>query len=284
MTRVLVTGASGFIGSALAPALAAAGLSVRIASRRSCPDGEVVEAVRVGELGGGHDWSRALAGVDAVVHLAGPAHARASEHALRAAIVDGTEALAEQAVSAGVERFVFMSSIKAGEGRADGYGGAKRAAEDAVLAHAGLRPVALRPPLVFAANAKANFARLLRIADTPLPLPFAGIDNKRSLISLPSLVAAIAAVLRAPEGRSGVFDVADDPPLSTPEIVAALRRGLGRPERQFRARGLASLAPRALRESLAADPGAFRHAYAWRGEDDVRETLAACAAAWKAAR
>lgn len=284
MTRVLVTGASGFIGSALAPALATHGFSVRAASRRARPDSEGVEAVRVGELGADYDWSRALASVDAVIHLAGPAHVRSREQELRGAIVDGTEALAAQAAAAGVRRFVFVSSIKAGEGRQGGYAGAKRAAEETVMASVAMRPVVLRPPLVFAANAKANFARLLQIADTPLPLPFAGIDNKRSLISLPSLVAAIAAVLRAPERRSGVFDVADEPALSTPEIVAALRSGLGRPERQFRAPTLARLAPRALRESLVADPAAFRQAYAWRGEGDIREALAVCAAAWKAAR
>ncbi|HCK83914.1 MAG TPA: hypothetical protein DHW63_05180, partial [Hyphomonadaceae bacterium] len=102
MTRVLVTGASGFIGSALAPALVASGFSVRAASRRARPDG--VESVRVGDLGEGHDWTRALAGVDVVVHLAGPAHARHSEHELRAAIVEGTRALAAQAETAGVRR------------------------------------------------------------------------------------------------------------------------------------------------------------------------------------
>lgn len=284
MTRVLVTGASGFIGSALAPALAGLGFSVRAASRRPSPERDHVEMVRVGELGARHDWSRALAGVDVVVHLAGPAHARSSERELHTAIVEGTAAFAAQAEAAGVTRFLFVSSIKAGEAGRDGYAGAKLAAEEAVLARVALRPVVLRPPLVFAANAKANFARLLHIADTALPLPFAGIGNKRSLISLSSLVAAIAAVLHAPAGRSGVFDVADDPPLSTPEIVAALRRGLGRPERLFRAPGLVKLAPRALHESLIADPAAFRQAYAWRGEEDVRDALAACAAAWKAAR
>lgn len=284
MTRVLVTGASGFIGSALAPALVALGFRVRAASRRSCPALDDVETMRVGDLEAGHDWSRALAGVDAVIHLAGPAHARSSERELHTAIVEGTAALAAQAEAAGVTQFLFVSSIKAGEGRRDGYAGAKLAAEEAVLARVALRPVVLRPPLVFAAHAKANFARLLHIADTALPLPFAGIDNKRSLISLPSLIAAIAAVLRAPDGKSGVFDIADEPPLSIFEIVAALRRGLGRPERLFRAPGLVKLAPRALRESLVADPAAFQQAYRWRGENNVHDALAACAAAWKAAQ
>lgn len=280
MTRVLVTGASGFIGSALTPALAAAGFAVRAASRRALPHAPGVEAVCVQSLGA--DWSRALDGVDAVVHLAGPAHKRHREQELRQAIVDGTKALAAQAAAAKVQRFVFVSSLKAAGTEADAYGAAKRAAEDAVLTYAAMAPVVVRPPLVFAANAKANFARLMRIADTPLPLPFAGIENRRSLISLSSLVAAIAAVLRAPHGPSGVFAAADEPALATPEILAALRRGLGRRVRLFRAPLLAAMAPRALRESLVADSAAFGEAYRWRGEIDVRDALAQSAAAWKA--
>src|SRR5690606_25671245 len=108
----------------------------------------------------------------------------------------------------------------------DGYGRAKLAAERAVLAHAGLNPVILRPPLVFAPDAKANFAALLRLAASPLPLPFAGVRNTRSLIARASLIGAIKAALG--EGPAGVFHVCNGPALSTGEIIAALRRGLGR--------------------------------------------------------
>lgn len=295
MSRILVTGASGFVGAALVRALAAKGFAVRAAYRRAPAGSAGDESVIVGDLGADMDWSAALRDISAIVHLAGPAHARFGEAYLHRAIVEGAAGLAAQAEAAGIERFVFISSIKAAAAStgsaiserdsphpADAYGRAKLAAERALLAHAALRPVVLRSSLVFAANAKANFAQLLRLADTGLALPLAGIRNKRSLLSLSSLLDAIMAVLRKPYGASGIFHIADEPALSTPHIVAALRRGMGRPERLFRAPGLAALTPRALTQSLEADSSAFREAYAWRGADTVA-ALEACGAAWKAA-
>lgn len=297
MTRVLVTGASGFVGSALVAALAADGWSVRAAARRRT---DSVDCIVTEHLGPDADWRAALAGVEAVVHLAGPAHARHSEPHLRRAIALGTGALAAQAQAQGVQRFVFVSSIKAvaahAPGRSlserdapapqDAYGRAKLEAERAVLEQGKARAVILRPPLVVAANAKANFERLLRLADTALPLPFAGLDNQRSLITLASLMAAITAVLAKPDGRGGVFHVADQPALSTPAIIDALRAGLGRPARQFRAPGLSMLAPPALSESLAIDDALFRAEYGYgaRGDVDMSAELARCAREWKARR
>jgi nucleoside-diphosphate-sugar epimerase len=296
--RVLITGASGFIGGALTDSLARQGISVRAAARRApanlnhraaraeAPNkGErgAIERMIVGDLGRDTDWRGALAGVDAVVHLAGPAHARFSAAQLRRAIVEATRSLAEQAASAGVSRFIFISSLKASARAPDGYGIAKRDAERALLAHAKLRPVALRPPLVFAPDAKASFAQLMRLADTPAPLPFAGIANARSLISRASLLEAITAVLRQPDGPSGVFELADAPALSTPAIIAALRRGLGRPARLIRVPGIALIAPTALTQTLVADASAFMQVYGWRGVD-AAAALEACAADWKAQR
>lgn len=293
MTRVLVTGASGFIGSALTSALEARGLEVRGAHRnhgaiRPCD-------VAIGAMSGDTDWRAALEGVTHVVHLAGPAHARFSERTLRTAIVDASGALAAQAEAAGVRRLVFVSSIKAGAARsagaplrecdgdapADAYGRAKRDAEAIVLAHQALKPVALRPPLVFGPEAKANFARLLRLAASPLPLPLARFDNRRSLISRGSLLEAIIAVIESEAGPSGAFYVADRPALSTAAMVSALREGLGRAPALFAAPGASALAPRALRENLECDDSAFRAGYAFHGQD-ARTALVACAAAWKA--
>jgi UDP-N-acetyl-alpha-D-quinovosamine dehydrogenase len=297
MARILVTGASGFIGEALVAALTRAGEIVRAGSRTRRAAADNVGAVCVGMAGPGADWADALKDADAVVHLAGPAHAKHDPAYLHTAIAEGTAALAQQAAQAGVRRFVFVSSIKATaahtHGRpvserdapapGDAYGRAKHAAEQAVLATPELNPVVLRPPLVFAANAKGNFAQLLRLADTSLPLPFAGVENRRSLISLNSCVEAIMVTLHTP-GPSGVFHIADEPALSTPDIVDALRRGLGRPARQFRAPGLSMLSPPALTGSLEIDASAFRAAFPWRGEADVAAALTACAAAWKARR
>ncbi len=297
MGRVLVTGATGFIGAALVAALSARGLAVRAASRRAPADGDTV---LISDLGQDTDWRAALADVDTIIHLAGPAHAAYSEPYLRRAIVEASQALARQAEAAGVARLIFVSSIKAAAAHArgrelserdppqpgDAYGRAKLAAEQELLAHTRLNPIILRPPLVFAPSAKANFAKLLRLADTSLPLPFAGIDNRRSLISLASLLEAILAVLAKPDGGRGVFHLADRPALSTPQIIEALRRGLGRPPGQFKLPGVSMLTPPALTESLAIDDARFRAEYGCgsRGDIDVAAALEQCARDWKAGR
>lgn len=295
MTRVLVTGASGFIGSALVAALNARGWAVRTAARRRLP---FADACVVGDLGPDVDWRAPLQGVDSVVHLAGPAHANYSERELDRGIVQGASRLAAQAREAHVSRFVLISSIKAVAAHAsehmlsesdppnpqDRYGRAKLSAEREVLAQAGEGALVLRPPLVFGADAKGNFRRLLRIADVNMPLPFAGIDNRRSLISIDSMVEAILAALIKRDGPGGVFHIADRPALSTPAIVDALRRGLGRRSSQFRAPGLSMLTPLALTESLVLDDSRFRVAYGYgaRLDVDTASALEQCARDWKA--
>ncbi|HVK79639.1 MAG TPA: NAD-dependent epimerase/dehydratase family protein [Verrucomicrobiae bacterium] len=295
MARVLITGASGFIGRALVAALAVDGVAVRGAYRGDAPAG--VDAVRVGALGKQTDWRAALEGVDAVVHLASPAHAKFAERELYAAIVDGTRALVEQAQGAGVKRFIYVSSIKAVAARTQGaeavderqapmpedaYGRAKLAAEQIVLAHAALNPVVLRPPLVHGPEAKANFALLLRLAASPLPLPFADARNQRSVLSLQSFVGAARAVLKRPDGPSGVFHLADQPALSTGAMLAAIRRGFGRAPGLFHAPMLDGFVPAALRESLVVDDRAFRAAYEYAGEGDAAALLSETARAWRA--
>jgi UDP-glucose 4-epimerase len=295
--RVLLTGASGFVGAALVKALADAGYAVRAAQRRSRQSFPTVETVVVGELSADCDWRNALGDVAAVVHLAGPAHARFSQAELHKGIVEGTARLAAQAQEAGVKRFLYVSSIKAVAARSrapigersapapqDAYGRAKLEAERAVMAHDTLVPVVLRPPLVHAGDAKANFAMLMALATSPLPLPLAGIANRRSTISREALVGAILAVLRASQGPAGVFHVAEQPALSSAEIVTALRAGLGR-EANLMPALLPSLLPAALRESLEVDDASFRAVYGYSGADaDSRAALAASAVAWKASR
>lgn len=286
------------MGSALVVGLASSGWRVRAASRRQRAIAGV-ETSPFGALHGDSDFRAALHGVETVVHLAGPAHARFSREHLRAAIVDGTGALAQQAREAGVKRMIYVSSIKAAaeQSRAplkeddaatpgSAYGAAKREAELKVLEAGFGSAVVLRPPLVFAHSAVANFAALIRLAASPLPLPFAGISNQRSLLSLPSFVEAIASILATPQGQSGVFHLADQPALSTPEIVAALRKGLDRRPGLFPAPGPDFLAPRQLTESLVVDDSAFRRAYTYgaRADVDCRDALAACARDWKAQR
>ncbi|WP_135211587.1 NAD-dependent epimerase/dehydratase family protein [Vitreimonas flagellata] len=295
MARILVTGASGFIGSALASALVDGGACVRGVSRMplALPG---VENVIVGDLSAKTNWRAALEGVDTVVHLAGPAHARFAEYELKAQISDATGALVAQAEAAGVSRFIYVSSIKAVAPRTygnhalveagtpqpgDAYGRAKLAAEAAVRKHPTLRPIILRPPLVHGPSAKANFANLLRLADTPLPLPYADVRNRRSVLALSSFIAAIRALLAKPDGPAGVFHLADAPALSTGEIIGAVREGLGRKSNLFAAPWIATLGPDTLTESLAIDDSAFRSAYDLPPTNAVA-LLTQTARAWKA--
>jgi UDP-glucose 4-epimerase len=276
--RILLTGASGFVGRSLADALVAAGFDVRGAYRaRPRHQPAKVEPFIIGDLSSDTDWRAALRGVDVVVHLAGPAHARFREEELQRAIVGGASSLALQAAGAGVCRFIYVSSIKAVAAGSSGtpiremdipqptdaYGRAKADAERTVASVSALCSVVLRPPLVHAADAKANFGALLRLASLPAPLPLGCIGNKRSLLSRRSLVAAVTAVLRSPSGPSGVFHLADRPSLSTTQIVAALRRGMGRPEQLFACPALHPILPRVLFADSDVDDALFRTHYGY---------------------
>lgn len=295
MTSVLVTGASGFIGSALLRALSDAGFAARGAYRAAPAAAPSQNVALVGEINSATDWSRALEGVESVVHLAGIAHAKASEADYQRVIRDGGIRLVEQARAAGVRRFVFISSIKAVADRTYGtpvdesappapespYGRAKLACERAVLAETGMAPVVLRPPLVVAPIAKASFGLLLKLSASGLPLPLAGLSVRRSIILREALVEGIKAVLKRP-ATTGVFHVATGPALTPGEMVRALRQGMGLPPRLFTAPGLGAMAPAALREEFMVDDGAFRQAFGygdWRldAEDGLRET----GRAWK---
>jgi nucleoside-diphosphate-sugar epimerase len=244
--RILVTGASGFIGSHLRPALAAAG----------------------------HELRAGVAGCDAVVHLANIAHTTASPRELHRVNVEGTLAQAQAAAAAGARRFVYLSSAKAAL-PADAYGHAKRIAEQGLIAMPGLEPVILRPPLVYGPGVKANFLALMRALDRGWPLPLASVRNRRSLVYVGNLVDAILRCLaRAAPGA--VYAVADGPPVSTPDLCRALARALGRSARLLRCPpGLLRLAPRAARlaESLEVDDRALRADLDWRPPTGFEEGL-----------
>ena len=274
MSRVLLTGATGFVGRATAQALTASGFRLRTAGRRSPVGAE--DHVSIPDLAERVDWSLALDGVDVVVHLAALAHASARAELIEAVNVQAPIRLAAAAKAAGVQRLVFVSSVKAvGEDSGAAvwtedqpatpssvYGRAKRAAELALQDAAGIETIILRPPLVHGPDARANFARLLELAALPVPPPLGGIANRRSLISKPGLAARIAEAAH-PGGPTGVFFVADDPPVSTSELMQALRRGLGRSD------VLAPAPPPILRVgplrqiygSLAVSEARFRNAF-----------------------
>jgi UDP-glucose 4-epimerase len=255
--KVLVTGASGTIGRPLCIALAAAGHTVRAAARDrrglAFPSG--VEIVQLGDLAAPLDWRPLLAGMDAVVHLAGIAHigTRFSASEYDRINHQATAELARAAVQAGVRHFVFASSIRAQAGthadhvltEADAaqptepYGRSKRAAEDAVR-QSGIAYTILRPVLVYAAGAPGNLADLIRLTRSALPLPFGAIDNRRSLLAVDNLISAVRFALQDPRARNEMFIIADPQPVSVADIVRICRRALGR------APGLVSLPPSLL--------------------------------------
>jgi nucleoside-diphosphate-sugar epimerase len=305
--KVLVTGATGFVGRAVVAALAADGEEVHAAVRATeqaapqPPFPRGVTIVRHGDLGEPVDWASPLAGMDAVVHLAGIAHAGPGIADERYDRVNhlATEALAAAAHTAGVGHLVFISSIRAQTGPTAGhvvnerdeprptdpYGRSKLAAERAV-ARSGVPFTILRPVLVYGPGVKGNLRALMRLAALPVPLPFGALTARRSLVNLANLAGAISFVLHHDVCAGEIYVVADPEPLTLAEIVTALRQGVGKPP------GLIAMPPALLRLALAAlgrgsnweqingalvaDPGKLMAA-GWRPEPDTKSALAAMA-------
>ncbi|MBC3303304.1 NAD-dependent epimerase/dehydratase family protein [Pseudomonas sp. SWRI18] len=249
--RVLVTGATGFVGRGLIRSCTDVGcIDVVAALRHPQSYNEPhVEVVVIGDISGTGDFTRALESVDVVVHLAGRAHVTGEALAdalakFRAVNVKGTTALAKQARDAGVTRFILVSSI--------GVNGAqtinKPFTEDSIPApHAdyavskleaelALRQIAdgstmewviVRPPLVYGAQAPGNFGRLLKLVSSGLPLPVASVENSRSMISLENLAHFLRQCITQPAAANQLFLISDGITLSTPEIIAQLALGMG---------------------------------------------------------
>jgi nucleoside-diphosphate-sugar epimerase len=230
MKLVLVTGANGFVGGHMCEFLSGQGYSVRRAIRsvESYAPQSDDDVVSVGSISADTDWSTAVSGVDAVVHLAARVHvlSESSEDpltAFREVNSLGTMRLAKQAAEAGVRRFVYMSSIKAGVAGElnsdDPYGQSKLEAEQELFRFAAteqLEPVVVRPPLVYGPGVGANFLRLLKIIELGVPLPFRSVENHRSLVAIENLCDFVAQCLDSDAAVGEVFDVSDGDTVSTP--------------------------------------------------------------------
>lgn len=305
--RILVTGASGFIGSHLVSLLLARDWQVRGAVRSAERLDRLpapVEGVVVGELGRETDWSKAVAGVDVAVHLAARVHVMRDTDptAYARANVEGSRRLAEAAAAAGVKRLVFVSSVKAmGEADRtprpwreedpcrpqDEYGRSKLAAERAIAEAArlhGMETVVLRPPVVYGPGVTANIFTLFRLVDRGWPLPLGSVDNRRSLIYVGNLVHALVTAAEHPKAAGETFLVSDGQDLSTPELIRAIGRALGKSARLFPLspgllRGVAGCLGRSaeadrLLDSLVVDSMRIRRRLGWEPPVLLEEGLA----------
>ena len=245
--KVLVTGATGFVGHALCDFLNARGHNVVPVVRRAV---SLPGAVVVGNISGTTDWTAALTGCDAAVHLAARVHVMddTTQNPLALYRQTNTEAtlhLARESVKAGVKRFVFISSIKInGEGRdtpyretdapapEDAYAISKWEAEQGladIAAQTGLEVVVLRPPLVYGPGVGANFLRLMQNVERGWPLPLGAIRNRRSLLYLGNFTHAIRLCIEHPGAAGQTFLLDDGQAVATPELIRAVADVLHRP-------------------------------------------------------
>lgn len=296
MQKVLLTGSTGFIGEKVARRLAEAGYPVRRAVRQPI---EAADSVVVGSIGPDTDWSAALDGCSAVIHLAAalPSSQGSEFWATNDA---GTFRLVEQARKADVQRLIAVSSIATVSPNAaemiisdqstmapiSDYGRSKLAAEAHVAAFAGdgRSGISLRPPLVYGAGATGNWGLLQKLAATGLPLPFGAARNRRTMISVDNLADAVVAALRgATPEKSGAYAVADTESLSLAEILSCLREGMGKPARlvpvpqaliatPLKLAGRGAMA-QSLLGDLEIDGSRFGAAFDWSPPENAREAI-----------
>ncbi len=243
LRSIALTGATGFIGRYLARELPKRGYQVRILLRKpSAAPFDCTSAV-IGDLSRLQITKDAFAGVDAVIHTAGIAHAMSGipEDDYRSLNTEATIALARSALAYGVRRFVFLSSVRAQSGPSaatiltegdepratDAYGRSKLAAEQG-LAGLALDWLALRLPLTYGPGVKGNLARLAALAASPYPLPFGRLKARRSVLSLDNLLSALDCVLNLEQPLRRHLLVADPEPVSVSDMIAIFRRAQGR--------------------------------------------------------
>lgn len=250
--KIAVTGANGFVGRAVVVKLRREGTITVPLVRRSIANDEI----SVGEIGPFTDWTTGLRGVDCVIHSAARVHMMDGSgpetlEAYRQVNAIGTRRLAEQAAAAGVRRLVFVSTVKVNGERTlpgtifrgedspapeDAYGLSKLEGEQAlkeVAARAGLEYTIVRPVLVYGPGVKANFAELIRAVKSGIPLPFAWLNNRRSLVGLDNLVDFLVCCARHPAAPGHTFMVSDGRDLSTADMVRELAQAAKRPARLF---------------------------------------------------
>jgi nucleoside-diphosphate-sugar epimerase len=238
---VLVTGANGWVGHSLTVRGAVSMSRIIDASRN---------VVSVGNLDGNIDWQHALSQCRVVVHTAARVHMMNDKvtdplREYRRVNVDGSLNLARQAAQAGINRFIFVSSIKVNSEKTlpnqpfraddspapqDPYGISKMEAGQglrAIARETGVEIVIVRPPLVYGPNVKANFAALIRAVKRGVPLPLGAVNNQRSLIGIDNLVDFLVTCIDHPLAANETFLVSDGHDVSVPELVRGLADARG---------------------------------------------------------
>lgn len=304
--KVLVTGATGFVGRALMAALSTEPhIEAHGAARSSSHQDKSTTPIHgVGTIDAKTDWQTCLEGVDVVVHLAARAHVLREScndplSAFREVNVQGAINLAKQCIQAGVKRFVFVSSIGVNGNTTDtpfteicepkphaDYAVSKFEAEQqltALLESSAMELVIVRPPLVYDAAAPGNFRRLLGIVSKGIPLPFAMLHNKRSMVSRANLVDILKLCITHPAAANEVLLVSDGEDFSTAEIVTLLAKGMGKsailiPVPLFILRTASTLLGRRgmyvqLCDSLQVDSSKIRQLLGWTPKTNAQAQL-----------
>ena len=307
--KVLVTGANGFVGRRLCPALAERGLLVRAVSGPGMTKPvfpEAVEKAFIDNIWALTDWTKYLRDIDVIIHLAARVHvmSRSGRHAIsqfRRINAEGTKNLALQAGRAGIKRLVFLSTIKVNGEQTlekpfseadpydprDAYAASKAEAEEAlreVSASSGLKAVIIRSPLVYGPGVKGNLLRMMQAIKRDLPVPLGNINNRRSLISLDNLVDVLILAATREEALGQTFVVSDGEDFSTTDLAKMMAAAMGKKGRLISCpsgllRLASRLAPRLkpdidrLTGSLVIDSSKFRNTLGWTPPQKSRQGI-----------
>ena len=260
MKKIYITGANGFIGKALCKALSLSNNSIKGIVRKLDTKNSYnnIDYLEVGDLTSNINLSNELVNCDCIIHCAGLAHSMNKKNDLnyyRSVNTDISKNIAEQAVIAGVKRFIFLSSVKvngestgnAGEKHIfknsdlpdpqDYYAISKFEAEKALLkivSKTNLELVIIRLPLVYGNGVKGNLDQLMKLISSKIPLPLGGIKNKRSLIGIDNLVDVLVRCIEHPNAAGKIFLVSDGKDISTSELVELIASAMNQKVKLFK--------------------------------------------------
>ena len=260
--KVLVTGVNGFIGNAISCRLISDKIYVigSVRHKKLSKGVKQIRTIEVGEINDKTEWGEALQDIDTVIHLAGRVHkirdlGKDPKELYERVNVDGTKKLVMQSIKKRVKRFIFLSTVKVnGEENKnpyketdipspqDAYSISKYEAEiniKDITKTSEMEFVIIRPPLVYGPCVKANFLKLIRIVDRGIPLPFASIGNKRSMIYIENLVDAVLLCVQHPNAAGQTYLVSDGQDVSTPGLIRMIAAALQTKPRLFRCPPLA---------------------------------------------